>query len=146
MVVSFCGHRNVYDEIEKLIVAGVDTFYFGSKSEFDRFCYVVVSILKEKYPHIVSVLVIPYINKDYDKSLYDISEYPPIENVPKRLAIIKRNRWMVDKSDVVVAYIRNNFGGAAMMFDYAERKDVATNCRIPVFSIDAVETLLDWRN
>ena len=52
----FVGHRKIeqtaelearlYSEIEKLIVAGVDTFYFGSKSEFDRFCYVVVSKLK----------------------------------------------------------------------------------------------------
>jgi len=132
MVVYFCGHRNVYDEIESklyyevenLIKQGADEFLLGGYGSFDYKAAKVVKHLKEKYPHIVSVLVIPYINKDYDKSLYDISEYPPIENVPKRLAIIKRNRWMVDKSDVVVAYIRNNFGGAAMMFDYAERKDV----------------------
>ena len=29
---------------------------------------------------------------------------------------------------------------------YAERKDVSSNCKMPVFSLDAVETLLDWRN
>ena len=59
----FVGHRKiqetpelkerVFDEIEKLIEDGVDTFYFGSKSAFDDYCYAVVSSLKEKYNHIV---------------------------------------------------------------------------------------------
>ena len=29
---------------------------------------------------------------------------------------------------------------------YAERKDISDNCSIPVFSTDAIETLLDWKN
>ena len=34
----------------------------------------------------------------------------------------KRNEWMVDQSDVVVAYVTHNWGGAAAMLRYAERK------------------------
>ena len=43
----FVGHRKIeqtaeleerlYNEVEKMIDSGVNTFYFGSKSEFDRF-------------------------------------------------------------------------------------------------------------
>lgn len=78
--------------------------------------------LKEKYPHISQVLVIPYMDQGYDKGLYDRSEYPPIETVPKRLAIIKRNEWMVDKSDVVAAYVSHDYGGAARTLHYAIRR------------------------
>lgn len=47
----FVGHRKiektpelekrVFDEIEKLIEDGVDTFYFGSKSEFDDYIWCI---------------------------------------------------------------------------------------------------------
>ena len=51
----------------------------------------------------------------------------------------------LEKTDKKSSFIKEK---SAIFIDdsYAERKDVATNCRIPVFSIDAVETLLDWKN
>ena len=60
---SFFGHRDteqreelkqkVRETVEHLIVEeGVDTFLFGSRSSFDELCYIVVTELKEKYPHI----------------------------------------------------------------------------------------------
>ena len=59
----FFGHRkideteelknNLYEIIENLIVnEKVDTFLFGSKSQFDDLCHKIVTDLKEKYPHI----------------------------------------------------------------------------------------------
>ena len=64
----FFGHRKINEtpelierltnEIEVLITEKeVDTFYFGSKSEFNSLCHKVVSDLKEKYPHIKRVYV-----------------------------------------------------------------------------------------
>lgn len=61
--VCFFGHRTiceseglrkaVRDTIERLIATeGVDTFLFGSRSEFDRMCLELVTELKEKYPHV----------------------------------------------------------------------------------------------
>jgi len=58
------------------------------------------------------------INIDYDKNLYDFSEYSPIENIPKRLAILKRNEYMVNESDVLIAYIKYTFGGSAKILKY----------------------------
>ena len=57
--------------------------------------------------------VIPYLNRDYDSSLYDGTTYPPLEENPKRFAITKRNEWMVEQADVVVAYVKHDWGGAA---------------------------------
>lgn len=60
---------------------------------------------------------------DFTKSkLYDSIIYPPIENTPPKFAIIKRNEWMVNKSDLIIAYVNRSYGGAYKSFAYAEKK------------------------
>lgn len=51
----------------------------------------------------------------------------------------------LEKTDKKSSFIKEK---RAIFIDdsYAERKDVSNTCKIPVFSIDAVETLLDWKN
>ena len=68
------------------------------------------------------VLVLPYLNSTIDTSGYDYTVYPPLESVPPRFAISKRNQWMVEQVDVVVAYVTHSWGGAAQTLDYARRK------------------------
>ena len=132
MRVTFCGHSTVYDkeeaeerlyfQIEKLIQKGADEFLFGGYGEFDLLSARTVKKLKKKYAHIKSILVIPYMDMEYNKELYDASEYPPIENVPPRFAIIKRNEYMISIADVVVAYIIHTVGGAWRTYCYATRR------------------------
>ena len=57
-----------------------------------------------------------------DRHLYDSSVYPPIENVPMRFAINKRNEWMINQADLVIAYVDHTFGGAYKTLQYAKRK------------------------
>ncbi len=59
-------------------------FLLGGYGRFDMISAMTVKELKKKYPHITSTLVIPYLTREYDLSLYDDSVYPPLENVPKR--------------------------------------------------------------
>ena len=54
---------------------------------------------------------------------YDGTVYPPLESVPRRFAISRRNEWMVQESDTVVAYVTHGWGGAAKTLDYARRKN-----------------------
>ncbi|MCH5211935.1 MAG: DUF1273 family protein [Oscillospiraceae bacterium] len=132
MIVTFCGHGEItyseeirkilYNTVEELINQGADEFLLGGYGSFDLLAAKTVKILKEKYPHIKSILIIPYINRDFDADIYDCSEYPPIENVPKRFAILKRNEWMARKADVVVAYVQYDWGGAVKTLEYAIRK------------------------
>lgn len=132
MIVTFCGHGKITytdetrkllrDTIENLISEGADEFLLGGYGAFDVMAANAVKNLKAKYPHIKSVLVVPYIDRDFDRDLYDCSEYPPIERVPKRFAILKRNEWMVDQADVVVAYVDHDWGGASKMLRYAFQK------------------------
>ena len=132
--ITFCGHsrltesekqcieNELYIQIEKLIQQGAEEFLLGGYGDFDLLCARVVRELKENHSHINSVLVIPYINREYDENLYDTSEYPHLETVPKRFAISKRNEYMVQNADVVIAYITHNWGGAARTFEFAKRK------------------------
>ena len=132
MIVTFCGHKEWYpNEAEKarlltvireLIVEGADKFYLGGYGRFETEAAVAVRELKKEYPHIHSILVIPYIDREFDPALYDESLYPPIENVPYRFAISKRNEWMVMQADVVVSGVTHRWGGAAETLNYARRK------------------------
>ena len=47
-----------------------------------------------------------------------------LENVPPKYAIIRRNEWMVDKADLLLAYITYGWGGAARTYRYAKRKGI----------------------
>ena len=133
--VTFCGHgdlygvdneifrNSLYEEIEKQIKLGATEFLLGGYGQFDSLCARTVKKLKEKYAHIKSVLVIPYLDRKYDYlDLYDCTEYPPIEKTPKRCAILKRNEYMVEKSEVIIAFVEHSWGGAAKTLEYAKRK------------------------
>ena len=43
--------------------------------------------------------------------------------MPKRYAILKRNEYMIERADVVIAFVNRNFGGAYKSYDYAKRKN-----------------------
>lgn len=132
MIVTFCGHREVqktetvwkwlYETVEELIMEGADCFFLGGYGQFDSMAADVVRELQGKYPHIRSVLVLPYLDREYDASGYDESVYPPLEKVPRRYAISRRNEYMIDNADVIVAYVVYGFGGASKTLKYAESK------------------------
>lgn len=142
MTVTFCGHSKIkYDLnteqkllyiIENLILKDATEFLFGGYGNFDILCAKVVKELKDKYPYIKSTLVIAYLNRKYDSSLYDDTVYPPIENTPLRFAILKRNQWMVQNSQILIAYVQNDWGGAAKTLLYAKKnkKKVINLCEL----------------
>lgn len=130
--VTFCGHAELAapDAVrawlaetgESLISQGAVTFYLGGYGAFDRMAASVVREKKRQHPHIESVLVLPYLDREMDASVYDATVYPPLESIPRRFAISKRNEWMVDVSDVVIACVVHDWGGAAKTLAYAKRK------------------------
>lgn len=135
MIITFIGHsklKNVSEVevalrevMEKYISPGNRiTFYCGGYGEFDLLCARVVRDMKN-IANCESILVIPYLNRGKEKtdSLYDQTLYPPIESVPPKLAILKRNEWMIDESDIVIAFVEFSFGGAVRALEYAKRKN-----------------------
>ena len=132
LIITFCGHSKIADketvrerltnEICNLLSSGYTTFYLGGYGDFDLMAASVLREMKDSYPSIDRVLVLPYLDRKYDEKLYDSTVYPPLESVPKRFAISKRNEWMVEQADVVIAYVTHDWGGAAKTLEYAVRK------------------------
>lgn len=111
-----------------LIQQGADEFFLGGYGHFDFLCASVLREMKKDHPHIRLVLVLPYLNSSMLTEGYDETVYPPLESVPKRFAIVRRNEWMIRESDIVVAYVIRGFGGAARTLDYARRKKKTIIC------------------
>lgn len=122
----FFGHREIseteelrsrlYMIVEDLIVnEKVDTFLFGSKSQFDDLCFKTVTSLKEKYPHIQRIYVrcvnqrIEGWYKDYLLCSYEDTYYPEhIANAGKASYLV-RNFEMINKSHFCVAYYDEHY-------------------------------------
>ena len=111
-----------------LIQQGADEFFLGGYGHFDFLCASVLREMKKDHPQIRLVLVLPYLNSSMLTEGYDETVYPPLESVPKRFAIVRRNEWMIRESDIVVAYVIRGFGGAARTLDYARRKKKPIIC------------------
>lgn len=117
MKVTFCGHKELADRIavkqwlqsicQELILQGTDEFYLGGYGAFDSLCASVLRELKPKNDQIRLILVLPYLNSSILTDSYDETIYPPLESVPKKFAILRRNEWMVQESDIVVAYVNH---------------------------------------
>lgn len=121
MVACFIGHRKITvtnelcERIKSTVLdlidnQGVDTFLFGSRSQFDELCLKIVTEIKEIRPHIRRIYVraeYPYISADYKKYLltfYDETYMP--ENIihAGKAIYIERNRHMIDSSDICILY------------------------------------------
>lgn len=148
MKVSTCcffGHRKIVeteelklrliDAIEKLITKQkVDTFLFGSKSQFNSLCLELVTQLKEKYPHIKRVYVraefqnISEHYKNYLLKNYENTYYPEKIKNSGRASYVERNYEMIDNSRFCIVYYNKDFSpttrksGTKIALDYAVKQ------------------------
>ncbi len=117
----FIGHRNIKDTptlrrrlsaiAEALIQDdGIDTFLFGSKSQFTSLCYEIITRLKDKYPHIRRIYIraeTPYIDTAYREFLsahYEDTCFPSGMNPVGKSIYVERNCQMINRSQVCVFY------------------------------------------
>ncbi|MBR5519936.1 MAG: hypothetical protein IKU55_04385, partial [Clostridia bacterium] len=107
---------------------GVQEFVVGMYGMFDRLAARAVFAVKAEYPEIRLVLLLAYHPAERSVVLppeFDGSVYPGgMDNVPKRLAIIRANQYMVEHADFVIAYVRFAAGGARKTLDYAVKRAV----------------------
>ena len=138
MIITFCGHSNyteseedkqrILSVLEQKVGDNYVELYLGGYGNFDNFARKCGKKYKEKHPNTKLILITPYITPEYQKNhlqyqkeLYDEIIYPELEKVPPRFAISYRNKWMVEKSDLVIAYIKRNSGGAYNTYKYAKQ-------------------------
>lgn len=140
-ICTFAGHREVFksdvlnhlDEVISKIISSDDCFCFlvGGMGDFDKMCSSAVRRAKRKYPdkEIKLELVFPYLTQElnenrtfYETSYDDIIVPIELADVHYKSAITKRNRWMVDQSKYLIAFVYRDFGGAYTTLRYAEKK------------------------
>ena len=160
----FFGHRKIdeteelknklYEIIENLILnEKVDTFFFGSKSEFDDLCHKTVTELKEKYPHLKRIYVrsaFQHIPDWYEDSLlqhYEDTYFPEHMENAGRASYVERKQEMINKSDFCIVHYDENYAppkrknsrrdltdyqprsGTKIAYDYAvKKKKIIINC------------------
>ena len=96
---------------------------------FDEICACVCRELKKEYDGIEIVYITPYISlseqnkikRMMEDKLIDFSLYPPVEQVPPRFAILKRNEWMIKNADLLIVYVNHSYGGAHNCLLYAQK-------------------------
>ncbi len=142
--VCFTGHREIpfmkqsviKDQLKRvlkeLIEQGSCFFCAGGALGFDTLAAQAVLDLREQYPQIKLILVLPclsqtknwdekdmqiyeYIKEQADRVVYTSREYT-------RGCMHKRNRNLVDNSSTCVCYLSKTSGGTAYTVEYARKK------------------------
>ena len=131
----FIGHReapeSIYPElaqtVEQLIGQGVADFYVGNYGNFDRLAARAVIAAKQRYPQVRLTMLLAYHPGERPVTLppgFDGSLYPPgMENVPRRFAIPRANRWMVGHCTHLVAYVTHPASNAGKVVEWGIFKD-----------------------
>ncbi len=142
--VCFTGHRDMHDidnirtrlytVVEELINKGYRFFLAGGARGFDTLAAQTVLALKEKYPHIKLITVLPFKNPfEHERgwSMDDINAHMQcLRRSDRRLLLFPhyqpgcyyaRDRYMVDHASVCVSYLRRTSGGTAYTVSYANR-------------------------
>ena len=144
MTCCFTGHRDLpqdkYEyikettkrEVIKLINKGVRYFGTGGALGFDT--AQVVLELKETYPEIKLILVLPCYNQTVKWNREDIEIYELIKSQCDKFVytskeydnqcMFRRNRYLVDNSGYCICYMNKPKGGTAFTVNYAKQKQL----------------------
>ena len=136
MTCSFFGHKdapsNIYptlvETINELITNHeINSFLVGNQGSFDSMVLRALRKLKQEHPHISYNVVLAYMpteKQEYDPYEFGETMIPEgLETVHPRYAISWRNKWMVNESEYVVAYVKHSWGGAAKYLELAQKKN-----------------------
>ena len=131
MTVTFFGHRDTPKEIgpalrltliDLIENKNANLFYVGNHGNFDAMVRRQLEDLSKIYP-IKYYIVLAYMPSKNDEPDEHTILPEGIETVPRRFAINYRNKWMLNKSDIVVTYVTRNFGGAWKFKQMANSKE-----------------------
>lgn len=138
---AITGHRILYQQINKdklkqlflkVIEDGYDTFLNGMAIGFDAISFnVLEEIRREKDIRIIAC--IPCLNQsdkfnnsqkiEYERMVLSADESIVLSKKYTTTCMTKRNKFMVDNSDILIAYMSKNFGGTAKTVTYAREND-----------------------
>lgn len=118
-----CSVRELLEGSVELHIVddGVTDFVVGQYGNFDRMAATVVMNLKKQYPYVRLILLTPYypaeVPEGFDGSLFPEGQ----EFVPKQIAIVTANRYMVDHADHIICYVTHR-GNSLLLYSRAEKR------------------------
>jgi len=137
----FTGHRDIpsganrhifaktEEMVESLIKKGYLYFGAGGALGFDTIAAFAVLKLKERYPDVRLILVLPCLLQTRGWLSEDVEIYEDIKSKADKVVYTsqeytrgcmhKRNRHLVDNSSACIAYLTESKGGTAYTVDYA---------------------------
>ena len=137
--IAFIGHRQIIghyrleDEIEKIAKDKLRKkeyveFYVGHNGDFDILVASAIKRAQKAVGHENSSLILvqpyPMKNDKYYEKFYDEIQYPLDSKAYPKSAITKRNRWMIENTDLLIAFVEDERkGGAYTALKYAENLD-----------------------
>ena len=129
----FIGHREANEEIyaalraaveQHIVEYGVTEFIVGHYGGFDRLAARAVIEAKKTHPEVTLTLLLPYHPAERPIEApegFDGTYYPPgMERVPRRVAIVRANRYMVDHVDYLIAYAWHPASNARELVEYVK--------------------------
>ncbi len=131
---TFFGHRDAPSEIREKVKdavielatkCSVDMFLVGDSGGFDRIVKSVLTELAPLYNFDFQVVLsrIPTKSGGIDDGLMCVVP-DGIEAALPRFRIDFRNKYMLNASDHVIAYIERGYGGAFKYYEMAKRKNL----------------------
>ncbi len=133
---DFSGHRildkHFYPLLKDLIrEKQFVEIYVGRNGEFDLY---VASIVKQIQKELGNennelICVLPYTNRDieYYADYYNSVIIPDcLTKTHPKVAIKKRNQWMVEQADQIICYVEHKYGGAYSALQYAKKLNKPT--------------------
>ena len=147
----FIGHREASSELlprlrqaveQHICEYGVTEFIVGGYGSFDHLAAKAVISLKQRYPQITLSLLIPYHPAErpietptgFDNTYY----LPGMEKVPRKLAIVRANRYMVEHVDCLIAYAWHPASNARNLIEYAHNRERKGQINITLIGRDGV--------
>ncbi|MBD5101810.1 MAG: hypothetical protein HDT27_03775 [Subdoligranulum sp.] len=131
----FIGNHDAPPEMERKLRAvveqhitayGVVRFVVGHYGAYDAMAARAVAEAKKSHPDISLTILLPYYPAAPDtlpQVAFDDTLYPSeMESVPKRLAITRANRYVIDRCDYLIAYVHTP-GNARKFLEYAQRRE-----------------------
>ncbi|MDO5134194.1 MAG: hypothetical protein Q4D81_14615 [Eubacteriales bacterium] len=132
----FIGHRDIPPSILPKLQEAVERhiteycvteFVVGRYGSFDVLAAQTVREAKQRHPEIRLTLLLPYYDPTKPLELpagFDGSLYPDgLERIPRRVAIIHANQYMIRHSNYLIAYDVGRIGNTRKLVEYARHRE-----------------------
>lgn len=123
---------DLIEVIENEVSRGTTIFYVGYHGNFDRMAATALRTIKQRHTEVTATLVLSYHPAEQPIETpfgFDGTFYPPLENTPRRYAIVRANQYMIRASDSIICYVCH-CGNTRNLLEFANKHRKA-----PVFNL-----------